>query len=266
MRRTLQLAALTLLLIAASALRAQITNPDTLVAHPPSNPAHAPIQPTDNLQWLWAFAKPEPIGRATDLRFDPRFHTLLFANFHEPQAMWGDTDPARTQPLDAVIPLFLARYGTVTTQNNRYISIDGCVPTFCPAHGMLWIDLGTPHPLIVFAAVNWTTEGHTTGESAANYNLWLFPNHVLSAAELPLALTEAIAHWDARLAAAHRLVPHIQHATLIEPGGAPYALNPALAGANTIAPQPDTTAQDDQPAHSTQLQTRHENSGPPHEH
>jgi hypothetical protein len=257
MRRTLQLAILTLLLlIAATAMRAQITNPDTLVAHPPRNPAHHPIQPTESLQWLWAFAKPEPIGRASDLRLDPRFHALLTANFHQPQAMWGDTDPARTQPLDAVISLFLSRYGTITTQDNRYLSIDGCVPDFCAAHGLLWVDLGTPHPLMVFAAVNWSTEGHTTDESTANYNLWLFSDHVLSAAELPLPLTEAIAHWDARLAAAHRLVPHIEHATLVEPGGAPYALNPALTGANTIAPQPDTTAQDDEPAHSTELKPR----------
>jgi len=58
---------------------------------------------------------------------------------------------------------------------------------------------------------------------------------------LPLALTEAISHWDARLAAAHRLVPHINHALLVEPDGSPYALDPQLAGANSIAPQPDTT-------------------------
>ena len=258
MRCTLQLALALLLTMGTVSLRAQITNPDTLVAHPPRNPAHGPIQPVDNLQWVWAFAKPEPIGRASDLRLDPRFHALLTANFHQPQAMWGDTDAARTQPLDAVIPLFLSRYGTVTTQDNRYISIDGCVPDFCAAHGLLWIDLGTPHPLMVFAAVNWSTESHTTDEASANYDLWLFPNHVLSAAELPLPLTEAIAHWDARLAAAHRLVPHIEHATLVEPSGAPYALNPPLAGANTIAPQPDTTAQDDQPARSTQLKSRNE--------
>jgi hypothetical protein len=43
-----------------------------------------------------------------------------------------------------------------------------------------------------------------------------------------------------RLAAAHRMVPHIAHALLVEPDGTPAALNPELAGANTIAPQPDT--------------------------
>ena len=80
------------------------------------------------------------------------------------------------------------------------------------------------------------------------------PTASSSADNLPLALTESLSHWDARLAAAHRLVPHIEHATLIEPSGAPYALTPALVGANTIAPQPDTTHQT-----SSQLTARNSN-------
>jgi hypothetical protein len=159
-----------------------------------------------------------------------------------------------------VIPLFLSRYGTVTTQRNRYLSIDGCVPDFCAAHGLLWFDLGTPHPLAIFAGVTWSPESHTTEEAAANYDLWLYPNRDLSPDDLPIAFTESIAHWDARLAAAHRLVPHIEHATLIEPNGTPHDLKPSLVGANTIAPQPDTTAQDDQPARSTELKPRNANS------
>jgi hypothetical protein len=152
--------------------------------------------------------------------------------------MWGQqTNPPA---LATVIPLFLTQYGEALAEHNRYIIVDGCVPSFCPAHGLLWIDLGTPHPLMIFAAVNWTTATHTTEEAAADYNLWLFPNRDLSPDALPLALTESLAHWDARLASAHRLVPHISHALLIEPNGSPYALDPALAGANTLPPQPDT--------------------------
>ncbi len=242
MRRTLQLASLALLLTGAAATGAQITSPDTLVAPPPHNPARTPLTGRDSLQWLWAFAQPEPIGRATDLRLDARFHALLADEFHRPQAMWGDNPAGHNEPLDSVIPLFLSQFGTVTTQENRYLSLDGCVPSFCAAHGLLWFDLGTPHPLIVFAAVNWLPESHSTSERAADYDLWLFPNRELSADELPLPLTEALAHWDSRLSAAHRIVPHIVHAVLIEPSGTPYALKPELAGANTIAPQPDTTA------------------------
>lgn len=252
----LQFAILALLLTIASGVRAQVTNPDTLGPQTPRNPARGPLtKPTDSLQWLWIFAKPEPIGRATDLRLDARFHALLVNNFHRPQAFWGP-EPGENQPLDAIIPLLLSGHGTVTAQENRYLTIDGCVPDFCAAHGLLWFDLGTPHPLVIFAAVNWSPVSHTTDEAAANYDLWLYPNRELSAEDLPFSFTESISHWDARLAAAHRIVPHVEHATLIEPDGAPYDIKPSLVGANTIAPQPDTTAQDDQPIHSSQLKPR----------
>src|SRR5579875_2718416 len=90
MRHTLQLAALTLLFTAAMGVSAQITNPDSLVANAPRNPARPPIvKPADSFQWLWAFAHPEPIGRAADLRYDARFHALLSNDFNRPQAMWG---------------------------------------------------------------------------------------------------------------------------------------------------------------------------------
>ena len=243
MKTLLQLAAITFL-IASTATHAQITNPDNLVAPPPANPVqHHALPTTDNLQWLWQYTKPTPIGRASDLRINARFQAILAQDFKQPQAMWGATE-AR-EPLATVIPLFLSEHGTITAEQNRYITIDGCVPSFCPAHGLLWIDLGTAHPLAVFAAVNWTPENHTTEESTANYNLWLFPNRTLDPNILPLALTTSLAHWDARLAEAHRLVPHIAQAVLIEPDGTPQPLDPAQAGANTIAPQPDTTTPHD---------------------
>ena len=227
MRKLLQLAAATLFLTATT-LRAQITNPDKLIAPPPRNPAlHRPTR-ADNLQWLWPYTHPAPLGEASNLRIDARFQTFLQDNFHQPQSMWGP--PHTHESLATIIPLFLNQYGTVSTTGNRYITIDGCVPNFCAASGLLWIDLGLPHPLAVFAAVNWDPQAHTTDQPQANYNLWLFTNHPLSPDALPFALTEAIAHWDIRLAAAHRLVPHIAHALLVEPDGSPVPLNPDLAG------------------------------------
>lgn len=239
MRFSPQIAAATLLFAAATGARAQISNPNDLVSGPPKPPLprqrpHAPG--TGNLQWLWQYAEPRPNGNAVALRNDDRFVPLLEAEFKQQQAMWG-----KQVPLATVIPRFVARYGEINAKSNRYLMIDGCVPSFCAAHGMLWVDLGQPDPLLVFAAVNWSTEGHTTDEAEAEYNLWLFTSRHLSADALPLALTLSIADWDARLAQAHRGVPHIAHAILVEPDGQPYPLNPTLAGANTLPPQADTT-------------------------
>ncbi len=238
MRYVFYLALAASLLLSGRGASAQISNPDDLVTGPPKTPPrrdqpHTPA--AGNLQWLWQYAQPTPNGNAVALRGDERFLTMIESEFKQPQAFWG-----KQVPISSVIPRFLSRYGEVNTKDNRYLTVDGCVPSFCAAHGMLWIDLGQPQPLLVFAAVNWTTENHTTDEAAADYDLWLFTSRQLSADALPFALTSAISDWDARLAQAHRGVPHVLHALLIEPDGQPYPLNPALAGANTLQSQPDT--------------------------
>jgi len=247
MRHLLQLAAALLLATCLPAARAQISDPNALVAPPPQphkhdTPSHLPS--STNPQWLWEYTRPLPTGRADQLRFDQRFGALLDDNFQQAQALW-DSTPTRQVPLAQIIPRFVAKYSTVTAEGNRYITLDGCVPTFCAAHGMLWFDLGATRPLMVFAAVNWSTEGHTTDDPRADYYLWLFPNRYVSSDALPLALSQSVAHWSVRLAAAHRLVPHVTHAILVEPDGTPVELQPAMAGANTIAAQPDTVTPKD---------------------
>ena len=233
--------ACSLLLVATAAVRAQISDPNRMVVGPPKAKAPRPKGPgqlgAGELQWLWQYAQPAPDGNAVALRNDERFPALLERSFHQPQAVWG-----KDVPLAAIIPRFVSRFGAVNTRENRYLTVDGCVPSFCAAHGMLWVDLGSPEPLLVFAAVNWTTETHTTDEANADYNLWLFPSRPMAADALPFALTASLARWDARLAAAHRGVPHIAHALLVEPDGQPFPLNPVLAGANTLPPQVDTVA------------------------
>jgi hypothetical protein len=238
MRNVFQLA-ITALLFGAATARAQVFDPGKLIGQPPKPPLHRSIPADDDLQWLWQYAKPAPIGRAGDLRLDERFQSMLQREFKQAQAMWGPENSHETLP--AVIPMFLTKYGAVSTEENRYFIVDGCVPSFCPAAGLLWIDMAPARPLAVFAAVNWSEQGHTTEEADADYNLWLFSNRHLDPNALPLALTQAISHWDVRLAAAHRTVPHIAHALLVEPDGSPYTLDPQIAGANSIAPQTDTT-------------------------
>ena len=245
MRTRKQLAAAGLLLIAgAVAACAQVSSPEALIPKPPANPARdaqAMAQRAEqraDLQWLWTFTRPAPGGRASDLRVDARFQQFLHDHFRQPQSMWGPE--GEHEPLATVVPLFVSRYGAVNSEDNRYITVDGCVPSFCAAAGLLWIDLGRTQPLAIFAAVNWSTEGRSVDDPRSDNNLWLFTDRDLAPDAIPFALTQAIAHWDARLAAAHRRVPHIAHALLVEPNGSPIALDPAQIGANTLAPQPDT--------------------------
>ena len=238
MRIPAQIATVTALLGVSFSVYAQISNPDNMVSGPPKPPpirSRGRVKSLGNLQWVWQYTSPSPNGNAVMLRGDERFASTLSAAFRQPQAFWG-----KNVPLSMAIPRFLDRYGQVNAKDNRYVTVDGCVPSFCAAHGMLWIDMGAQDPLLVFAAVDWTTETHPADEKAADYNLWLFTNRQISADSLPLALTQSISDWDARLATAHRGVPHIAHALLVEPDGQPYPLNPTLAGANTLPPQADT--------------------------
>ncbi|MBE7158545.1 MAG: hypothetical protein INR62_08970, partial [Rhodospirillales bacterium] len=208
----------------APCAHAQIANPDNMVSGPPKPPAtraKAHEAELGSLQWMWQYTQPEPNGNAVTLRGDGRFASLLGAAFKQPQAFWG-----KNVPLSAAIPRFLDRHGEVNSKDNRYITVDGCVPSFCAEHGLLWMDLGLQPPLLIFAAVDWTSQAHTTEEASADYNLWLFPSRQLSADAIPLAFTQAISTWDARLATAHRGVPHIAHALLVEPDGQPFPLNP----------------------------------------
>lgn len=241
LRRALQLAACSLLCAAASNVCAQIVNPDHMIAPAPKNPAEhrslRNLKPASD-QWLWAFTQPAPNGRMYDLLTEARFQNLLAENFKQPQAMWG-TEAARPT-LAQVIGLFLDLHGEAMQENNRYFIADGCVRSFCPASGLLWIDLGSTHPLMIFAARNWSTTGHATDEASANYELWLFANRAINADSLPTAFTFALSHWDMRLADAHRNVPHIASAVLVEPDGTPLVLAPELTGSNTINARPDT--------------------------
>jgi hypothetical protein len=237
MRTHFQLAAA--LLLTTAAANAQVSNPDKLVGQPPAVRPHQKVQPTDDLQWLWPFTRPTPIGRADDLRVDAHFQALLAREFKQQQAMWGG-NPDHPPSLATIIPLFVTKYGAAASTGNRYITVDGCVPSFCSAAGMLWIDTQGSTPLTVFVATNWVAAGAAANDPGATYELWLFANKNIDANALPAALTMSISDWNARLAAAHRLVPHVTHAVLVEPSGTPYALDPELAGANIIAPQPDT--------------------------
>ena len=79
----------------------------------------------------------------------PSSKTILKA----PQAFWGTGIP-----LSEAAATFLAGPGAIASTDNRYLTLTGCVPDHCPQRGLLWLDLGRTHPLLVFAASNWNEQ------------------------------------------------------------------------------------------------------------
>jgi hypothetical protein len=222
MHNRLHLAAVTLL-IGAATTHAQVYNPDNLIGKPPAPPTRQHVTPTDDLQWLWQYAKPAPMGNKHDLLADPRFTALLADNFKAPQSMWGVG-----LPLSEAARVFLSGEGAVAPSGdgvvaNRFLAITGCVVGFCQQRGILYADLGERNPLLVFVALRWNEQGKTVDQPNAPYTLWLFPSRALDPLHLPRPLQNLLHDWlwlQPRVCLPYQ----ITNAFVVDPTGTPSVL------------------------------------------
>jgi hypothetical protein len=229
MRHAIQLAA-TLLLFAAPAAHAQISSPQI---------KKDKKQPKENVEWLWQYGPPPADGRETQLVLDARFRPLLAQYLTAPQTFWGNPKTGY-KPLDETALDFLSVPDKVRADDNRYLSITGCVFRFNPARGLLWVDLGLPHPLIAFAAIDWIKDSRTPSEPGAEYTLWVFANHPIDPDHIPPALTHSVARWTAQPPSGSTVIQQITRAILVDPDGTPHQIQPAAIGANTFTLPPST--------------------------
>lgn len=224
MRRLLQLAAI-LLLTTGTISRAQFFK-------------HKERPQKENLEWLWQYGPPPADGRENALVLDPRFRPFLAQYLTAPQTFWGNPRTGY-KPLSETALDYLSVPGKIIADDNRYLSITGCVFRFCPSRGLLWVDLGLPHPLIVFTAIDWVKDSKVPSEPDAQYTLWVFANQAIAPDHIPAALTRSVARWTAEPASGTTVIQHIANAILVDPDGQPHPIPPASIGANTI-PQPQT--------------------------
>jgi len=220
MRRRLQLAAITLLLTTGVAAGgAQIH----LKREKP---------PADDLSWLWQYTKPAPGGNENGLTNDPRFQPFLKQHFTMPQSFWGNG----TESLAETAFTFLGVPGIMRADDNRYITATGCAPNFCPARGMLFVDTAGSRPLVVFAAINWNSEGHTLDEDDAEYTLWIFLDRELTphgftdtTLHLPLPLQKSLGIFSAELNGG-KVPPLVTRSFVVDPDGKPHEIPPSQTG------------------------------------
>ena len=222
MRRTLQLAALAFTL--TTTCRAQF--------HFPQHHAK-PVQKED-LSWLATFANPAPDGREAELLHDSRFKPFLRDHLTAPQTFWNQNQSLADTVID-----FLGVPSQVVLDQNRFLSITGCVPDFCPSRGLLFIDLGLDNPFIAFAAIDWTKENKVPGQPGADYTLWLFTNRTIDQTEVPAALKATLARWTALPSSGSNTRQNITASILVDPDGTPHQVAPATLG---IQPVPEAKA------------------------
>lgn len=223
MRHTFQLAAAALL-VAGTASYAQMH-------------LHSNKPQVEDLSWMWQYTRPLPKGDEAALRADTHFKPFLAKHLTAPQTFWS-----RGKSLADTAFEFLERPQTVVADGNRYITATGCVQAFCPSRGLLWVDLGATHPLVIFATTNWIAENKTTDQIGATYTLWIFSSRALDPIHLPPPMTHSVASWAVE-PIADGTVEQIATVILVDPDGQPHQIQPAAIGI-------DQTKQIEQKAHS----------------
>jgi hypothetical protein len=238
MRYLLQLAAVLVLTGTLAHAQTQPPQPESQAKSNKKQPKPAP----ENIEWIWQYTPDDthPDGRENDLVQDLRFLPFLQQYLTAPQTFWGIAINGRYRSLSNTALDHLSVPGNVLADENRYISISGCTVHFCPARGLLWVDLNGTHHLVVFAALDWTKQGAPTSDPAAEYTLWVFPDDPLSIAAGPAphpppALIHAIGRWAAQPLAGSNVVQYITHAVLVDPDGTTHEVAPSALG---VAPPP----------------------------
>lgn len=220
MNRIFQLAAASLLMFPAAAVHGQ---PQW----------HREKPDVEDLSWMWQYTQPAPAGNENGLTNDPRFRAFLSRHLTAPQAFWGKGEKS----LPDVAMEFLSVPGIARADDNRYFTATGCVPHFCPARGMLFVDTAGSRPLVVFAAIDWSRESHNLDEDSAEYTLWIFSDRSLAGHDsdnetphLPPPLKRSLALFSSELKGG-TVPPLVTHAFVVDPDGKPHEIPASHTGA-----------------------------------
>ena len=236
-RRIIQLAVIALL-FAATITHAQIPTPGP----PPPLTSSPQIkkdkkQPKENVEWLWQYGPPPVDGRENQLVLDQRFRPFLAQYLTTPQTFWGNPKTGYKSLAETALD-FLSVPDKVLSDDNRYLTITGCVFRFCPSRGMLWVDLNGPHPLVVFSAIDWIKDSKTPDQPGAEYTLWTFSNQPIDPEHIPAALIHSVARWTAHPPQGNKEIQQITNVILVDLDGTPHQIKPASIGANTFTLPP----------------------------
>jgi hypothetical protein len=180
-----------------------------------------------DLEWIWQYTPPPAAGREHEFLEDPHFEAFRHQYFTAPQSFWGPQNGDPKNPnhksLADTVYDFLAIPGPVYADDNRYVTVTGCVFHFCPSRGMIFADLNGNNPLVVFAAIQWIKESHTTDQEDAEYTLWIFPSMVPkdSPARLSPALVHSLVRWMKTPLPGSGIVQKIRYAIVVAPDGTP---------------------------------------------
>ena len=101
---------------------------------------------------------------------------------------------------------------------------------------MLFADIASARPLVVFAAIDWSRESHNVDEDSAEYTLWIFPYRALTGADatndtprLSPALKRSLGIFSTELHGG-KVPPLVTHAFIVDPDGKPHEIPASETG------------------------------------
>ena len=157
-----------------------------------------------------------------DLKWDQRFKPFVNHYLHMKQKIVPNSGS-----MGDVASLYLGLPDEYRSEDGRYFYADGCMPQACPAKGLLWVDMTTSRPTVVFAAVD-----DPSGLAAPGATLYLFTSRELSPSNLPGKLKSSISYWTSKPFAdrTYQMFGRISKAVIIGPDGGERSIDPITVG------------------------------------
>ena len=166
-------------------------------------------------------------GKENALNWDPRFALLLQSSFHQQQWFFEDNDTLA--PLADVIQTYVGVPGDALLDQDRFVTVDGCVPHVCEDRGMLWIDTDTQPAQVIFVA---TDNVNGTGKGP-DQMLWFFSSSKLDWNHIPQPFLASLHRWQEKLlqqdtANDSAYLDNFLVANLVQPNGKIVTLSPSV--------------------------------------
>jgi len=185
--------------------------------------------------WVRTFAAAGPpstsgagIGDEGHLFGDSRFTALLRASF--PQKQWFWYDHWKLTSLPDTIQVFMGVPGNEVLDDNRYVTLDGCVPHDCDMNrGTMWIDTEPNPAVLIFAAINPISSNKPPFKS----HLWIYSSRKLNWQQIPAPYLSSLHRWLATIGAVQYMGTsgyryNFSLATVVQPNGVMEDLGPDI--------------------------------------
>jgi hypothetical protein len=121
--------------------------------------------------------------------------------------------------------------GTISLDQDRYLTVDGCVPHDGGDRGMVWIDTApAARPPVIFVVPQ--TVRTDPGEKGVSLHLWFFTSAQLNWQKMPQPFAASLANWfdayHATWAKYFNMWPVM--VTIVQPTGETVDVLPAQVG------------------------------------